>query len=519
MSSGKKIKIFFSKGIDNIIYYNIMISMVKYILLLLAIIFALPVDGGEIRRACTFEDAYRATCRVSAGNSRGTGTFNGFTSDGSGIVTTNAHVVGNSQNVILDFWTNGKQETARGVVIARFFDARRPSDFAIIKISKGDIDRISPPYVALGGTNSAPAPNSYFYSAGAPKGRYVSAWVGKTLSDTLQGSFSFQPGPVPGQSGSAIISRVNGELWQTGILTWLIGNEGADDSKGGAIPISSLYAAASGRAQAVHSEGRIPSGAKECAEHFQAPAVLCITAPDCPPCVQAKKEVTSLRKNGVRVYLWSNDTPAGVTVAKRYSVKYTPTFVLVNDKWQEQKRYIGAGHRDDIELDFKALVKDSKESIKLTNDLNGFYIDLNQKPDVYEVAGPLDFLSESQKKWEEKLQKKESQPLDTEKLEENDKKTGLIIDKIQKDVDALNVNIVDKISETIDEKLAKLKRKILALLILCASAGCALWSIFSKLSALILRKAGGALENGARAILSRGENLENFEKSGPSLKK
>ena len=485
-----------------------MISMVKYILLLIAILFALPVDGGEIRRACTFEDAYRATCRVSAGNSRGTGTFNGFTSDGSGIVTTNAHVVGNSQNVILDFWTNGKQETARGVVVARFFDARRPSDFAIIKINKDDIDRISPPYVALGGTNSAPAPNSYFYSAGAPKGRYVSAWVGKTLSDTMQGSFSFQPGPVPGQSGSAIISRVNGELWQTGILTWLIGNEGADDSKGGAIPISSLYAAASGWAQAVHSEGRIPEGARECSDHFVAPAVLCITAPNCPPCVQAKKEVTSLQKNGVRVYVWQNDTPAGVTVAKRYSVQYTPTFILVNDKWQEEKRFIGAGHRDAIEIEYKKLLKESGKSIKLANDLNGFYIDLNQKPDVYEVAGPLDFLSESQKKWEERLNKNNCQPLDKEKDEKNEEKTGLIIDKIQKDVDALNVSIIDKIGETIDAKLAALKRKIFALLVLCATVGCGLWHILCQLWALILRKGAGALENGARAILSRGENGE-----------
>ena len=90
----------------------------KYILLALAVLFALPVDAGEIRRACSFEDAYRATCRVTAGNSRGTGTFNGLTDDGAGIVTTNAHVVGNTQNVLLDFWTNGKQETVRGAVVA-----------------------------------------------------------------------------------------------------------------------------------------------------------------------------------------------------------------------------------------------------------------------------------------------------------------------------------------------------------------------------------------------------------------
>ena len=214
----------------------------------------------------------------------------------------------------------------------------------------------------------------------------------------------------------------------------------------------------------------------------------------------------------MRVYLYQNDTPAGVTIAKRYSVQYTPTFILVNNKWQEQKRYIGAGHRDAIEVEYKKLLKESGESIKLTNDLNGFYIDLNDKPDVYEVAGPLDFLSESQKKWEERLNKKDCQPLDKEKEEKNEEKTGLIIDKIQKDVDALNVSIVDKIGAIIDERLARLKRKLVALLVLCATAGCGLWSILSKLSALILRKAGGALENGARAILSRGENGENQKK-------
>lgn len=489
-----------------------MFDMMKYILFILAVLFALPVDAGDIYRARTFEDAYRATCRITAGNSRGTGTFNGLTSDGSGIVTTNAHVVGNTQNVLLDFWTNGKQETARGVVVARFFDARRPSDFAIVKISREEIERISPPFVALGGTNSAPAPNSYFYSAGAPKGRFVSAWIGRTLSDNVQGSFSFQPGPVPGQSGSAIISRVNGELWQTGVLTWLIGNEGADDSKGGAIPISSLYAAASGRSQAVHSEGRIPTGAKECAETFQAPAVLCICAPNCPPCVQAKQEVVSLKKNGVRVYLYQNDTPAGATIAARYSVKFTPTFILLDNQWKEVRRYIGAGYRDDIELAYKKLAEKIKPSPRLSSDIEGFYVDLNEKPDVYEVAGPLDFLSESQKKWEERFNKKDCQPLDKEKNEENDKKTGLIIDKIQKDVDALNVSIIDKIGETIDAKLESLKRRIIGVLIWCACAGCGLWSILQSLSAFILRKGAGALENGARAILSRGENPKNGEK-------
>ena len=485
-----------------------MFGMMKYIVFVLAVLFALPVDAGEIYRARTFEDAYRATCRITAGNSRGTGTFNGLTSDGSGIVTTNAHVVGSTQNVLLDFWTNGRQETARGVVVARFFDARRPSDFAIVKVSREDVERISPPFVALGGSNSAPAPNSYFYSAGAPKGRFVSAWIGRTLSDNVQGSFSFQPGPVPGQSGSAIISRVNGDLWQTGVLTWLIGNEGADDSKGGAIPISSLYAAASGRSQAVHSEGRIPTGAKECAETFQAPAVLCICAPNCPPCVQAKQEVVSLKKNGVRVYLYQNDTPAGATIAARYSVKFTPTFILVDNQWKESRRFIGAGYRDEIEIAYKKLAEKSTPSPRLSSDLEGFYVDLNEKPDVYEVAGPLDFLSESQKKWEERLQKKENQPLDKEKDEKNEEKTGLIIDKIQKDVDALNVSIIDKVGETIDAKLESLKRRIVGILIWCACAGCGLWSILQGLSAFILRKGAGALENGARAILSRGENRE-----------
>lgn len=489
----------------------------KYILLALAFLFALPVDAGEIRRATSFEDAYRATCRVTAGNSRGTGTFNGLTDDGAGIVTTNAHVVGNTSNVLLDFWTNGKQETVRGVVVARFFDARRPSDFAIVKVSRDDIARISPPFVALGGTNSAPAPNSYFYSAGAPKGRYVSAWIGRTLSDNMQGSFTFQPGPVPGQSGSAIISRVDGELWQTGVLTWLLGNEGADDSKGGAIPISALYAAASGRSQAVHSEGRIPEGAKECADTFQAPAVLCICAPNCPPCVQAKQEVVSLKKNGVRVYLYQNDTPAGATIAARYSVKFTPTFILVDNQWKESRRFIGAGYRDEIEIAYKKLAEKSKPSPRLSSDLEGFYVDLNEKPDVYEVAGPLDFLSESQKKWEERFQKKESQPLDKEKDEKNEEKTGLIVDKLQKDVDALNVSIIDKLGAVIDAKLTALKKKLVGLLILCATAGCALWNILSKLAAFMLRKGAGALENGARAILSRGEKSEIFEKSGPFL--
>lgn len=320
-------------------------------------------------RAFTLEDAWKASCRVSVSGARGTGTFVGIDEEKNvAVILTNYHVVTRSTEATLDFWTNGVQESVQGKVYARFYDKNRPADFALIAVNPRDLARINPPYVALAGADGAPSENSYIISAGCPKGRFVQAWKGKTLGYYRGRTIEFKPGPVPGQSGSGVLSYVDGELWLTAVLTWLIGNEGADDSTGGAIPISNLYDCLSGQSPASdYFESPIPPGAKECADtdKASAPCVLEFTQANCPPCEDAKRDVEELRALGVPVYSYDVATERGSEYVKRYGVTETPTFVLLDSTFAPVGELIkGAGKVAAIFDAYKKLTAVKDDAVK-----------------------------------------------------------------------------------------------------------------------------------------------------------
>lgn len=194
------------------------------------------------RRAKTFEDAFDASCRVTVDNARGSGTFFGV--DGAkAYILTNYHVVTTAKRATLDFWTNGQRQSIQGVIDWRYYDATTPCDFARIAVDANDLKRIDPPWVALGGADAYPTINSVIISSGAPDGRFCQVWKGWNETYYNGRTLIFSPPPVPGQSGSGIVERLGDDLFITGVLTWLIGEKGRDDSKGGAIPIANLYKA------------------------------------------------------------------------------------------------------------------------------------------------------------------------------------------------------------------------------------------------------------------------------------
>ena len=220
------------------------------------------------RRAETFEDAHAASCRVCVEGARGTGFFVG--ADGAdAYVVTNCHVVTTNRVAKLDFWTNGKMESVSGRVVWRYFDVETPGDFAALVVDSGELKTIDPPFLALGGADARPSVGALIVSCGAPDGRFPQAWKGQILEYFNGATAVFSPPPVPGQSGSPICEFVDGELFVTGILTWLIGEKGQDDSKGGAIPIMNLYSGLNRPNAPVDfrdpNASAIPPGAVECA--------------------------------------------------------------------------------------------------------------------------------------------------------------------------------------------------------------------------------------------------------------
>ena len=340
--------------------------MKKIVLVVALLLITGQVFGATFKRAKTFEDAYNASCRVSVANARGTGTFVGIDkANNRAIILTNYHVVTTNTNATLDFWTNGVRQSVSGRVFSRIYDAKMPADFAFIEVDVAELEKINPPYIALGGKDAAPDANSYIISAGAPKGRFVQAWKGKVLGYYNGSTVMFQPGPVPGQSGSAVVSEINGELWVTAVLTWLLGTEGSDDSRGGAIPIANLYASLNGQQNTLFNgdESPIPPDAVECAE--KAPYVVEFIRDNCEPCSQAKEDVKKISATGVQVKVVNTSIEKNRSIAEKNKIQFAPTFIVFNGQDEEFSRYVGPGVTtrvlDDIEQLKKA--ETAKESV------------------------------------------------------------------------------------------------------------------------------------------------------------
>ena len=328
----------------------------------------------EFDRATTFEDAFKASCRVSVSNARGTGTFIGHDREKNRcVILTNYHVVTKNNAATLDFWTNGVRQSVSGKVYARYYDAKKPYDFALIEVDPDELAKINPPFVAPGGKGAAPDSNSYILSAGCPKGRFTQAWKGKVLGYYSGSTVEFQPAPVPGQSGSGVISVIDGELWLTAVLTWLIGAEGADTSKGGAIPIANLYnALRGGTSNAADSNASpIPPDATECIAN--GPYVVEFTRDDCAPCAKAEADVELLEKSGVTVVVYNTSTQGGRDAAKGKDIAAAPCFIVYDGEGVEISRYLGPGKAAWIIADVKRVEEEQgvAERMSLTEENAG----------------------------------------------------------------------------------------------------------------------------------------------------
>lgn len=310
----------------------------KLLKIAVAFVIALSAATGlaiEFKRAENFEDAFSASCRVSVANARGSGTFV-YYDENNAYILTNYHVVTTNSTATVEFWTNSKLQRISGRVVWRYYDIRsaKPKDFAFIVVDAEQLKReVDPPFMPLAGPNIRPSEKSFICSAGAPDGRFVQAWKGQVVGYYNGETVEFQPPPVPGQSGSGIISFYDGELWLTAVLTWLFGEKGRDESTGGAIPIANLYDAAKNRPLPTSFESdsqtpSIPDNATECA----APPLraLIFTAPDCKACEKAKSEFDKVVKEVQSAYI-DTSTSDGYTLSLSYAVTKIPTIVLIDD--------------------------------------------------------------------------------------------------------------------------------------------------------------------------------------------
>lgn len=316
----------------------------------------------DFRRGLTLADAHAATFRVEVSGARGTATFIGCPKDRPGIAVflTNYHVVTKNNEANLTSWGDHLQRSIRGKVVWRAYDVAAPWDFAVIEADAATLKReIDPPYIQVAGPGVKPGRGAKVLSAGAPDGRFVQAWRGAVVDYYNERTAVFTPPPVPGQSGSGIFEVIDGELYQVGVLTWLFGEKGRDDSTGGAIPISNLYDAARGVSSAgVTSEPAVPANATECdvtltsakttvpvadaaeksgckvdavavARAANATSCFFFFKNNCPACDRVKPELLRLAREGRRVDWYDADEPVGKGVAANYGVRSVPAAILV----------------------------------------------------------------------------------------------------------------------------------------------------------------------------------------------
>ena len=360
-------------------------------LVLALILLAHHSFGADFRRAETFEDAFNASCRVSVSGARGSGTFIGV--DGNkAYILTNYHVVTKNKTARLDFWTNGVRESIEGVIDWRAYDAKRPSDFATVVVNANDLKKIDPPYVALGGSDAKPSVGAHIISSGAPDGRFTQAWKGQVLEYYNDKTCVFTPPPVPGQSGSAICEYVDGELFITGILTWLLGEKGRDDSKGGAIPIANLYQALQRNPSPAaffddeKERSPIPANAVECSS----PDVQAIElySSDCKACDTVEEVMQTMADEGL-VRLVNADENQGADLARRYGVTEVPTvIILVGDELKTKVNYtdlIVNGPRQAVQKALNDVTSKLEEESKTPGVAEDFNLDI-PAPKVFQPS-------------------------------------------------------------------------------------------------------------------------------------
>lgn len=431
-------------------------------------------------RAQTFEDAWKASCRVCVDGARGSGTHVGGIANVAAYVMTNYHVVTKNDSARLDFWTNGKMESVRGVVVWRAYNAQEAEDFATIAVRVDELKKINPPWIALGGSDARPSVGAIVVSSGAPDGRFPQAWKGQILEYYRGETAIFSPPPVPGQSGSAICEYVDGELFVTGILTWLIGEKGRDDSKGGAIPVANIYKALEKRGTNVdfHDDASpIPPGAQECSEPV-GPCVLEFTQTNCPPCKDAETDVAQLRAFGVDVYVYDVATERGSEYVKRYGIDRTPSFVLLDKSFKPVETFIGAGKVDEIRTRFDSLkiearendvaadepLPDARENATQTSPSTPINLpllvpiesatDFRNRPPVYEVSDDVGFFDDSDRRWQDLKRRNKD---DAEKGEEDEEKRPRLGERI---TDGAVEAFASRVEKRIDGKVAEVKISI-----------------------------------------------------------
>ena len=230
------------------------------------------------------------------------------------------------------------------------------------------------------------------------------------------------------------------------------------------------------------------------------------TQPDCPPCVEAERDVELLRALNVPVYVYDVTTERGAEYAKRYKIDRTPTFVITDAKYAPVQTVVGAGKTEEIRQAFATLTPPpapapanpavgSPETIpvspaspvnpaplhpepKTDNALETDGIlgqpfaqrvesdalsDFRNRPAVYEVHSDVGFFEDSDSRWQELKRKREQRRSEEPPADdgETQKQTRPRLGERLTDgaVDAITARIENAANQKIENIKAAMKEK------------------------------------------------------------
>ncbi|KAA1258366.1 hypothetical protein LF1_08850 [Rubripirellula obstinata] len=285
-------------------------TAVALLLILPAVIFAVPPESST-------DIALRASCRIFAGNARGSGVI--FDADADNYrVLTNAHVVGKTGNrVKLEFEHSGyRSDPIVGRVVRSHIAPNTSIDLAIVELPRTSFPGPMP-VVPLAGVASKDA--ATVLTVGAQGGAAVSLQRGHIVRQT-RGLIYYKPEALPGRSGSPLFDADGSRV--VGLVAWRTG-----DGHGLAMNAARVRSFVRGEVSHDDIEADLPDDAIPLWQSRV--RLVLVTAAGCQPCELQKRSMPDdVRYETVDIEKAN---------AKGYRVRTTPTLmVFVDGKLESQ---------------------------------------------------------------------------------------------------------------------------------------------------------------------------------------
>lgn len=196
----------------------------KSIIFALLLMFAAYCPAQEY----SLKEIQRAAVRVRAARGSGTGTVINR-ADGKYWILSNDHVTTGGNSCTVEFFHEGfKSRALPGTIVAKRRSGGMLYDMSLITVDDsllGDNPDDHPIVIPLAPRGTELSQGDYIYGTGCPQAKWLYAWQSRVVS--VSNVLSFNREPIGGESGSGILSTINGNTNVVGILTWGINGQGA----------------------------------------------------------------------------------------------------------------------------------------------------------------------------------------------------------------------------------------------------------------------------------------------------